>query len=172
MLSREALSSEYRLVRTLQRWASQVLAHGLVRSHQASCTRQRDEQILCHLIRPEAQCTSRTFRDSFWAEATEDTGLVVLTWVEVGDHGVVGSRQLCLTCWTPSVFRSNPIKAGAADAINTKDMTVGFLGSVMMSRASDARRVEYLQVVTRALSRSSTRHLISLHLRACSMLGL
>lgn len=94
--------------------------------HVSRCVRQGDEQILCHLIRPEAQCTSRTFHDSLWAQATEDTGLVVLTGVEVGDHGIVRSRQLCLTCWTSSVFRGTPVETGAAGAVNTEDMTVGF----------------------------------------------
>lgn len=64
------------------------------RRHVSRCVRQGDEQILCHLIRPEAQCTSRTFHDSLWAQTAEDTCLVVLTGVEVGDHGIVRSRQL------------------------------------------------------------------------------
>lgn len=129
-----------------------------------------NEQILCHLVRPKAQCPSRTFHDSFWAQTTEDTGLVVFTRVEVGDHGVVGSRQLCLTCWTSSLFRCAPVETGAADAVNTKDMTVEYFDSATMTPCTYARKGEYLQVVTRARSRSSTRHLISLHLRACSML--
>lgn len=131
--------------------------------------RQGDEQILRHLVRPEAQCTARTFHDGLWAQATEDTGLVVLTWVEIGDHGIVGSRQLGLTCWTPSVFRRGPVETGAADAVDAENMTFGFLGSVFVSRESDVEGVDYLQVVTKALSRSSTRHLMSLHLSACSM---
>jgi hypothetical protein len=147
-----------------------VLAHSLVSVHYMPCMRQRDEQILCHLIRPEAQCTSRTFHDCFWAQTTEDTGLVVLTWVQVGDDGIVGSRQLCLTCWTPSVLRGRPIEPGAADAVNTKNMTVGFLSLAKLARGLDTRGLGYLQVVTKALSRSSPRHLISLHLRACSIL--
>lgn len=88
-----------------------------------------DVQILCHLVRPKAQCSSRTFHDSFWAQTTENTGLVVLTWVKVGDHGIVGSRQLRLTCWTSSLFRGTPVETGPAGAVDAEDMTVGFVGS-------------------------------------------
>lgn len=61
------------------------------------------------------------------------------------------------------MLRSSPVETGATDAVDTEDMT---FGSVMMTSTLDAGGVSYLQVVTRALSRSSTRHLVSLHLSA------
>lgn len=131
--------------------------------------RQGDKQVLCQLVRPEAQRTSRTFHDSFWAKTTEDAGLVVLAGVEVGDHGVVGSRQLRLACWTPSLVRGVPVETGAAGAVNAKDVTVGFCASALMAHEANVRKAEYLQVVTSALSRRSRRHFVLLHLRACSM---
>lgn len=96
------------------------------RRHVSRRVGQGDEQILCHLIRPEAQCTPRTFHDSLWAQTAKDTCLVVLTGVEAGDHGIVRSRQLCLASWTCSVFRGTPVETRAAGAVNTEDMTVGF----------------------------------------------
>lgn len=68
------------------------------------------------------------------------------------------------------MLRRNPVETGAADAVNAENVTVGSLGSAIMGRAFDVEGADYLQVVTKALSRSSTRHLTSLHLSACSML--
>ena len=54
------------------------------------------EDILGHLICPEAECSTSTFHDDVRAKATQDTRFVFFTWVEVCDRGVVGAIELAV----------------------------------------------------------------------------
>ena len=57
-------------------------------------------RLLCSLICPEAKSPSGAFHYDVWAEAAEDTRLVVLAGVEIGDHSVVWLGKLRAAGWT------------------------------------------------------------------------
>lgn len=86
--------------------------------------KQSNEQILYHLIGPKAEATSRTFHDGLWTQSAEDARFIVLTWVQIGERGVVGSRQACLASRTHALVARGTSETSAMTAVDTEYMTL------------------------------------------------
>lgn len=82
--------------------------------------KQRDAQILRHLVRPEAQCMSSTLHDRVGAQSAENTGFVILAGVQIGKCGIVRSREASLAGRTRALIQRSTIETGMIATIKAE----------------------------------------------------
>jgi hypothetical protein len=58
---------------------------------------------LRRLVTVECEAATGTLYDDVGTQATENARLVVLGWIEAGNHDVIWIVERCSTCWTRSI---------------------------------------------------------------------
>jgi hypothetical protein len=78
---------------------------------------------LRNLIRPKAQCPSRTFHDYVRTQATQHARFIVFSRVEIGNYSIIRVSEMGITRWADGTLASRRIgELKTIGTINTEDM--------------------------------------------------
>jgi hypothetical protein len=74
------------------------------------------------LVMIESHAAPSTFNDDGWAQATQHAGLVVFSWIQLGDDHIVVVQELSLACWTSARAGVGAREAQGFRAWDTEDV--------------------------------------------------